>query len=163
MFVCIARTRIDWSTLLSNAEKALGRSVTASLDTRKLPAVGEAAMICAASEFGRKGDAVAQLRDDGLARRHVSFTFLVNAPRTEFFNLSNLCLSVTPASDGDFAIATARMDEWVPAVVQGLRYPNLRRLFCLLHAWFECENLGELWSFWEKKHLPDGLYLLVGK
>lgn len=163
MFICIAKTEPDWHALLKNAQESIGRSITASLDERNLPLAGIASFLVALSEFEGRGDAVAAMRDNRIVRKHASFAFLVNVPRVEFFTLVNLGLAVTAASDGDFAVVSGKLSEWVEAVVGGTRLPQLRKFFCLMLAYFERENLGECWSAWEKDHRDDGLYQLVRK
>lgn len=164
MFTCIAKTEPDWGTLLPSAQAALGRSVTASLDERRLPLAGAASFLVALAELNEPGlDALVALRSKPLMRKHVNFCFFVNLPRAEFFALSSLGLSVTAADVGDFAVVSARLGEWVSAVVEGMQASKLRRFFCLMHSWFETENLGECWSEWEKEHLGDGMYRLVRK
>lgn len=163
MFLCVARTEVDWKRFLPEAARALGRSVSASLDARGLP-LCSAAFLVAASDFAHQGvDAFKALREDSLVRYHASFTLLVNIHRSSFFNLSSLGLHVTPASEGDFALVSGTIHQWVSAVVGGMRIDSLRQFSCLVHAWMEVENFGELFASWEKEHLQTGMYRLVSK
>lgn len=164
MFVPIAKTSVDWSLLLEAARKATSRSVTASVDQHRVAQSELATFLCVLAEFSRMdGDALTQLRSDGLVRRHVTYGFLVNLPRAEFILLSGYGLSVTPADTGDFAIVSGRMSEWVQAVVEGTQVAALRMFSCLLLAWFEREGMGECWACWDKEDVPSGYYRLVKK
>lgn len=163
MFVCIAKTEPDWDAFLQNAHKALGRSVTAGLDARHLPLAGCAAFVAAVSEFGRQGDALSAMRNDAQARRHAHYAFLVNVPRDNFFVLSSLGLTVTPADHGDFAVVSGKVSEWVNATVDGSKDVAVRQLCCSFVAFFERESLGTCWDSFEKDHQPDGFYVMVRK
>lgn len=165
MFICIARTSVDWSKLLENASRALGRSITESLDAGKLPLAGVPSYLCVVSEFAKPGgDAFEQLRNDIASKKHASFTFLVNLPCSEMLSLSSLGVTVTPADMTDFAIVSGRLSDWVQAVVDASQEKSLRAFACLLLSWFETENLGEAWGSWDKEHIPsERLFRLVKK
>lgn len=129
-----------------------------------IPAVGALPFACVISEFTRpNGNALDQIRNDGLSRRHLFFTFLVNISRDHFLWLSSYGLAVSAADHGDFAIVSGQLSVWVNAVVELTRNEQLRKFGCALLAWFERESLGEAWALWEKKHLPQGLYMLEKK
>ena len=165
----IVRPDVLWDTLLPYAQSALGRSVSSSLDAKGLPCFGAAPFACAAAEFARpKTDAVAVLRGDKLALRHVQYTFMLAVPRKNFVDLSSLGLAVTPSDVGDFAIVSARMNEWHQAVVGLMSEPLARNAHCKalgahLMAFFEREDFGPIWSTHRKEYTDDGLYLLVTK
>lgn len=164
MFVPVAKTSIDWSTLLEAGRKATSRSVTASLDGLGMPMSEAASLLCVLAEFGKSGgDALRQIRTDTGVKRHFQYSFLVTIPRAQFLSLAAMGLTVTPAEFGDAAIVSARLNEWVPALVDGSNHDALREFSCRLLAWFEREGLGEAWSAWEKDHLPGGLYQMVKK
>lgn len=164
MFVCIAKTAADVQTLLTNAQKALGRSVTLSLDSAKMPVDDDCpALLCVLGEFARRGsDALSVLRADGLVRRHVQYTFLVELPRATFFTLASFGLSVT-ASEDNFAVVSGRLSDWVHACVLGVATQELNKFFCGIIAFFERESLGEIFAIWEKRHGNDGLFTLQVK
>lgn len=169
-FIPISATVVDWDTLLTCAEKALGRSVSSSLDARNLPTFGRAPLVCAAAEFAKEGsDAIGAMRDDRLALRHLHFGFLLEFPRRDFIFLSSYGLNITPASSGDYAIVSAQMNAWVAFVTAVLTtseswtHPALKMLACKLLAWFEVQDFVEAWGLYEKRYTPDGLYVLVRK
>lgn len=162
MFACVGRTDVDWVTLLQAARGELGRSVTVSLDDAKLPTNCLASFLCVVSEISRPGEAMKQLRQDALVRRHVHFSFFIRIPRDRHMTLAGHGIAVTQAEHGDNAIVSATLATWVHAVVDGTNGP-LREFFCKLMGWFERENFGEAWSNFEKVHHPDGFYALVPK
>lgn len=165
MFICIARTKVDWEALLGNTSKALGRSITDSLDAGKLPLAGVPSFTCAVAEFASPGgNALDQLRHDFVSKKHSYFSFLVNLERCHFVTLASFDLSVTPADVGDFAIVSGRLSDWVQAVVNASQIKVLRLFACSMLSWFEIENLGEAWASWDKEHIAaERLFRLVKK
>jgi hypothetical protein len=163
MFVCIARTSVEWSALLDGAQRALGRSITRSLDAEHLPLAGVPSFVCATAEFAKPGESAWSQMQAG-SKKHAMFSFLVNLPRDEFVTLASLDLTVTPADVGDFAIISGRLSDWVLAVAGASNVRSLRKFACLLMSWFEVENLGEAWGQWRKEDIPaERLYRLVPK
>lgn len=165
MFVCVARTGVEWGPLLGGAQRALGRSLTRSLDAEHLPLAGVPSFICAVSEFAKPGETVwTQLRNDLAAKKHAMFTFLVNLPREEFVTLASFDLTVTPADVGDVALVSGRLSDWVQAVADASQLKRLRKFACLMMSWFEVENLGESWNQWQKEDISsEKLFRLVPK
>lgn len=165
MFVCVAKTSIEWDALLSGAQRALGRSITRSLDKERLPLAGVPAFVCTVAEFAKPGDdAWTQLREDLASKKHAMFSFLVNLPREEFVTLASFGLVVTPADVGDVALVSGKLSDWVQAVVDASQRKSIRAFACLMLAWFERENLGEAWGSWEKDHIKEErLFKLVKK
>lgn len=169
-FVPIVATVVDWDTLLTKADLALGRSVSSSLDAKNVPTFGTAPFIGAVAEFAKEGsDPVLAMRDDRLALRHLHYGFLLEFPRRDFIFLSSYGLNVTPANAGDYAIVSAKFNEWVAFVVTVLTtseswtHPPLKMLACKLLAWFEVQDFVEAWGLYEKRYTADGLYVLVRK
>lgn len=161
-FVPVARTEVKWDALLSGAQKALGRSVSSSLDAKGLPIIGEAPFICAVSEFvSENSDALASLREAKLSWRHLSYTFLVALPSKHFLALASHNIDVS--ANDDFAIVTGRLVDWHNFVIVACLSSELKEFGCRLLAWFERQDLGEVWGLYEKIHTSDGLYFLVHK
>lgn len=156
MFICVAKTAVEWSKFIQGVRVATGRSVTDSLDKANLPNVGIPNFLCAIAELATPGgDAWTQLREDLASKKHAMFSFLVNLPRGEFVTLASFGLTVTPADTGDVALVSGRLSDWVQAVVDASQVKSLRKFACLLLAWFEIENLGQAWESWEREHIPE--------
>lgn len=166
MFICVAKTSVEWAAFLQGAQQVLGRSLTRSIDKEGWPLLGVTPFVCAIAELQKpdQGDVWSQLRDDLASKKHAMFSFLVNLPRAEFVTLASFGLTVTPADVGDVALVSGRLSDWVQAVVDGTNHKPLRPFSCLLLAWFERESLGLAWEQWEKDHIPqERMYRLVRK
>lgn len=165
MFICVAKTSIEWSKFIQAARQATGKNATESIDKEGWPHVGIPTYLCAVAEFAKPGgDAWTQLREDIASKKHAMFSFLVNLPREEFVMLASFGLSVTPADVGDVALITGRLSDWVQAVVEASNTKSLRKFACCLLAWFEGENLGIAWESWDRDHIAqEKLFKLVRK
>lgn len=165
-FILIAKTQPEWDTFLPGAAAVLGRSITASLDEHGTPdRVGLAAFGCVLSEFchpGRRPETA--LREDVLVLRHIHLAFLVAASREVIFKMSACGLYVTLASNGDAAIVSGNLIDWVRTIIECLNpacEPVLKKLCCSLVVWFERNDLGDIFYNKRKVHTPDRLFHYV--
>lgn len=161
MFICIAKTTIEWGAWLESAQRALGRSITCSLDKEHLPTAGVPSFVCTLDEFmGAKRGLQEQMASG--PKKHAMFTFIVNLPREEFVTLASFGLTVTPADVGDFAVVSGRLSDWVQAVVDATNSRVLRPFACLMLSWFETQDLGPAWGNWRKEDIAsERLFRLI--
>jgi hypothetical protein len=163
----VAKTTVSFDALLRNAELALGRSASASLDVAGLPLRNPASLIAVAAEIKKQGsDALRAMREDKASLRHVHYVFLLKLPRDNFMDLAGMAIAITPSTTDDVALASGRLFEWQHCVVELLAQGQprvLRTLGMMLLAWFELQGLGEVWGLYEKKYENDRTYYLEPK
>jgi len=167
-FMPIISTKIDWDNFLVGAEKALGRSCSASLDAKNLSPVGQAAFIPVTKEFRKPGtDALKAFRDysNGL---HVYVGFLVVCDKETLGDLptKHIEVTITQGLECQSIIASGSMYQWyffLLACLSESAIKNTRILGMKLMLWFERNSLGECWVMFKKEWLDDETYILVAK
>jgi hypothetical protein len=157
----IISPKIDWESFIGNSFQALGRSVTAELDRRRIKPDSSAAFQVALAEL-KVGDANA---------RHLFYGFLIAAPRGVIFELLEMSgIAVTTSRTVDksllLVVASGNLEQWrwaivncsTPAASEGLRF-----LMNAIMLFFEKEGFADTWQQFRKSSQPDRTFALIVK
>jgi hypothetical protein len=157
----IISPKIAWESFIGNSFQALGRSVTAELDRRRIRPESPSAFQVA----------LAELKPGEANYRHLSYGFLIAAPRGVIFEfLENTGLSITSTRTVDksliLVVASGNLEQWrwaivncsTPAASEGLRF-----LMNAIMLFFEKEGFADLWLQFRKSSQPDKTFALTVK
>lgn len=160
---------VNWMEYLNTASSLLKRSITSSLDARRLPIGDLAAFISTLAELRREGThpeyAVANFSS---LRKHIFFSFLIVGDSRLESELRNLDLSITGPTEltgFTLAVVSGTLDQWQRAVAEALASKDsskdVRLVFGNLYRFFVSQGLASLWP--PKFELSDGTFLLTDR
>lgn len=164
----IGKTQVDFQTLFSVVNQALGRSISTPLDEAKTPAKAPTGFITALMEFkSPNSKLVAALRRPGFTLLHVHYTLLVvSTPEviSEVQQQTNLHVITERTKSGfSVSIITGSLDQWRSAIINGLSESSEfgLRLFldtCLIE--FDKEGLGPMFQDYDRVSHSDHTFSL---
>lgn len=164
-FVPIIDSRVDWLNFLTCADKALGRSVSASLDAKNLQPIGLPPFISATKEFKKPGsDAIKAFREC-LNGQHVYIGFLIVCDKETLRDLptKHIDVTITDGLDCSVIIASGSMYSWYFFLLSCLAehtIKNTRILAVKLMLYLDRNDLGECFANFNRIPLDDGTYIL---
>ncbi len=167
--VPITHSVIDWNNYLKIVQRAIGTSITKSLDKAGMTPGSIPAFLFTLADLKQHPPTI--LRDSSSLLRHVSVSFLAiidSDSLIEFLELGTLSILTreTIKPEITILILSGNLDQWRSAVIEGcsLESPfQIRSVFdqCLIH--FEKAGLGNLWFHYKKRTMSDGTFLLLEK
>lgn len=120
LVVPVITSQVDWNSLLPLANKALGRSLTKSVDSQQWQLPQARSGIAALGEFQQaSSNATATLRDPGSLLRHFSYSFFVLATKDVFYEIAlDGNLSVLDCDSDELAIVSANLEDWRTTIIK---------------------------------------------
>ncbi len=167
--VPIVVPKIDWEIFTKVTYNALERSVTASLDRRKITVGSLASYVSALGEFQQtNSDALQVLRDACSLLKHIFASFLVRCPKETLYRIAiEGSLSIIESDESEVAIISATMDRWHISVIEfcSNKATKDQRIFgSLLLREFDIMGLSPLWDNYSRKtESRDSTVLLTEK
>lgn len=160
---------VNWMEYLNTSSGLLRRSITASLDAKRLPVGDLAAFISTLAELRREGSHPEYaVREFSSLRKHIFFSFMVVGDGRLESELRNLDLTVTSPVEPigcTVAVVSGTLDQWQRAISETLSskdsIKDIRVVFGNLYRFFVSQGLASLWP--PKFELPDGTFLLAYK
>lgn len=167
-----SKTAVDWPNFLKATMDSTGRSATRSLDQAKIKPDSLYAYLCAMGEMRKPNSTPLEVaRDPGLILQHISYGFLVAAPKQLFFEVlesSDLSVMITNTvrKDLKLGVITGTLEEWRSAIINGASRhssDNLRKFADHCLKFLEKEGFGQIWNGYTKVKQSDGTLLLERK
>jgi hypothetical protein len=165
----IIEPKIDWDGLLKNSYPALGRSITASLDQKKISLDRSSSFLLALTDL--QGSTNDPLKEPSKDLRHLSFSFLVAASRSTIYDLLeatrlSVCSTKSLAKGILLVVVSGNLEEWHNAIINcstkdaSLSLRDLCNKFILQ---FDKQGFQNLWHRYMRSSHNDGTFLLIEK
>lgn len=160
--------RLDVPKFLAAAHKALGRSLSAQLDKRKMDVTTPPAWLCMLAEMKKPGISIdAVLQNPGLVARHSFFSFMAATSYEVFTEIvEELPLRTTwvgtTSPQLDLGVISGTLEEFFTAIVSACsEVSSLRPFGNAAIIEFEKIGLGKLWAKYNKIPCKDGTFKLL--
>ena len=164
----IIQPSVDWHSFLDTTKKALGRSVTEELDSRRQDVQTPLGFVGCLGSFAENPEPLGCLN----LLRQMSFGFLVLTDKDTLSDLLrktadlNVVTAATVRKDVELSVITATLDNWLVAIAScttGNESYELRYLFDFIILKFEALGFHRLFLDWKKESLPDHTFKLLPK
>jgi len=166
----ISGSIIKWDTFLKETTDLTGRSPTRGADASGLNLSDYARFIAALGEFrdGQVLNPIDTLQAAGNILCHVYLSFLISGSSALIFRvgeLTELSMSMAKLADnkGRVALVSGNLRQWKDAVVELCKVTQTRVVGNTVSGFFSKLGLQYVFSDFNRKALPSGLFLLEYK
>lgn len=166
--VLIGKTEIDWTKYLVLTNKLLGRSVTSSLDSKRMEAKSLAGFISSLAEFQSEGsDPIAAQREAGSLLNHICLTFLVSTDAETAYGLAmHGRVKLLDSNVPGFLVVTGTLADWRETVINfcnSRATVNERHLLTTILKIMDGLHLGPVFENYSRSVDRMGDFLLTEK
>lgn len=150
----------------------LGYNTAAPADNHKGKLSHWAKALATLAYFNDKSSnsAIKTLRENRGVLMHLSFSFLIEQPAQDgsnpgsIFNIAErIGLSTLTSENRELIVLTGNLYEWRQAIYDGCIDKRTRETFNQILKIFDSIGLGDNWSDFRRKSLPDKTFLLEHK
>ena len=166
----IASSTIRWDTFLKETMDLTGRSPTKGTDASGLNLSDYARFITALGEFRdqRVSNPIDTMQEANAILCHVYLSFLISGSSALIFRVGELTeLSMVMAkladNKGRVALVSGNLRQWKEAVVELCKVTQTRAVGNIVSGFFFKLGLQYVFSDFNRKTLPTGLFLLEHK
>lgn len=117
--VLIGKTEVDWNKYLILTNKVLARSVTSSLDSKRMETKNLAGFVSSLAEFQSEGsDPISSQREAGSLLNHICLTFLISTDAETAYGLAmHGRVKLLDCDVPGFLIASGTLADWRETVI----------------------------------------------